>query len=742
MTIEKFPEYLKTHKVVNKYDPSKGPKLPHPWREMDKAEALDGMPENDKELDHLFRTANTLAKVERSPAIKVALVGFSADGAACTSAVIGYAHFPGGEEDEDVKFFARIELLNAEKREEIKEHARPFHYYHDEDDDSEDEDAPRSKKCGCDESDRCAKDTAEDVFVTLFGSMEKCETAIAKLDRKSEGIAQFCRKDQKDLIKKISPVLTKVKGRISFQHNLLEQGLELVDVPVRHAKEVKVFDVELIFGDTIRIASNDSVINNARAAATVRGATSVKLVATKIDPISPNQLDQCTGLPYDQIKEMIQITEAEENRADAEEDWVVDDIFSKHQIYLKRHLVQVKVFDRSKHIDEELATKFPSRSPADNPEVFHASASNHMDWIKKPELRFNEQPPLSPHLTGLPGIRRFLRIVADTDRDTRFRDLTEAFDGIRQEFIKQLRSQTKSTFEDLSKNGVAKTQADTDVYKHLVDKRLRKQWVALPGVIPKGASKARDLQEGCNWNQEITDILAPGLNKWFLYHTKCMKTIALALRQALDHAHQQTIRMMEKSPANLVVEKAKKKWEDFRPKMKAKLSVLMSNIDRLERRSVLWATMQNRRENNLVAKITTSKYKGKTRYFTPRIAFQKEFFLKLTIRADTHLVDDLISRFQKEFDRALDNVLDEHFEDMDKLLEGFSEMLRNQPTVDYTITPLGEDMRKRLEGSPFLLRRDASAEDTGETVGELFDRISKRRWAGGPNTQRVRIKEN
>lgn len=52
----------------------------------------------------------------------------------------------------------------------------------------------------------------------------------------------------------------------------------------RHADEVKdIVDVEIILADTIRIATDDLVISNARAAALNHGAAMVKLVATKID---------------------------------------------------------------------------------------------------------------------------------------------------------------------------------------------------------------------------------------------------------------------------------------------------------------------------------------------------------------------------------------------------------------------------------------------------------------------------
>lgn len=52
----------------------------------------------------------------------------------------------------------------------------------------------------------------------------------------------------------------------------------------RHADEIKdTVDVEFIVADTIRIATDDAVINNARSAVLNHGAAKVKLIATKID---------------------------------------------------------------------------------------------------------------------------------------------------------------------------------------------------------------------------------------------------------------------------------------------------------------------------------------------------------------------------------------------------------------------------------------------------------------------------
>lgn len=52
----------------------------------------------------------------------------------------------------------------------------------------------------------------------------------------------------------------------------------------RHAKQIKyTVYVETILADTIPMASDDMVINSARAAVADHGAGIVKLIATKID---------------------------------------------------------------------------------------------------------------------------------------------------------------------------------------------------------------------------------------------------------------------------------------------------------------------------------------------------------------------------------------------------------------------------------------------------------------------------
>lgn len=138
-----------------------------------------------------------------------------------------------------------------------------------------------------------------------------------------------------------------------------------------------------------------------------------------------------------------------------------------------------------------------------------------------------------------------------------------------------------------------KVKANTDAFKQQIDQMIRKQWTTLPafafrkiitckGVVLKGVSKAKDLQNGCNWNQDIGAITAPGFNKFRAFHAKQMQTMAVALSSTFYRAYCQTIKAMENSSANLVViDKAKKKWRTVYPKMEAKLSVAMKKIDKI-----------------------------------------------------------------------------------------------------------------------------------------------------------------
>jgi hypothetical protein len=304
VTLEEFPEVLKAQKVVTGYKSTAEAKPEHLWYRLPRAEIdravkefaqyvcklLQGAPQGDKELQHLINTANELAYVARSPAIKVALLGAQgagkslminaifdsdglsitgADGSACTSSITRYIAYPQSHARENNRFCAEIKFLNAKERDNLlREHAKSYYEWHQEDDDDdeieEEGSIVRKKARRQDDMDHRPKDTAEDVFITLFGSRDdfrqnwstsayktgefltlcrlKSEEVLEKQDLDSRGVALKFGDNQTDLLKQLRPFLTKVKDTtclwplvdsisIRFWHDILQAGLEIIDLP-------------------------------------------------------------------------------------------------------------------------------------------------------------------------------------------------------------------------------------------------------------------------------------------------------------------------------------------------------------------------------------------------------------------------------------------------------------------------------------------------------------------------------
>ncbi|PSN74615.1 hypothetical protein BS50DRAFT_643032 [Corynespora cassiicola Philippines] len=786
---DQFREHLKEIKFVEKHDSSTEAKVPHPWWDADKGaidknlhsfaqiikDALKVVPCQDRELDHLSRTANSLAQVARSPPIKVALLGpqgagksliinaifdldslslTGADGAACTSAITSYGNYPSFDTSGERKFFAFIRFFDPKKMEAmIVDHARNYYVYFS-DDDSDDEDGPKSKAPKQDEMDRRLKDTAEDVFATIFGSKDaflecwstesytsgefvslcqlKCREAIEKLPLDNQGTATFLKNSQQKLLEENRPFVTKVKGQaclwplvdtisVRFHDLMLEQGLEVFDLPgwgdinlsrVRHAEQIKdSVDVVIILADTIRIASDDAVINAARSALLHRGADNVRLVATKIDAISSNQLAQCSGENYDILQSMIKDTEEERSRVEEQDDDITE-----------RLLKQRKILDRSRDITSDLQSKLQSRSPSDMP--------------GKSKINFRDRiPAIRQYLFSLPAqqnlddyTRHVNRAVMVSDRDEDFRTIADNFDKIYISFMQKHLAEARESFKIICKDGLKRIQDHSDIFKRQIETKLNKEWVL--------KNKARGLEDGVNWNKELSDILAPGFHKWFIKYAASMELMSIALPKTLGQIYEWVNNMMNESAANLiVVEKAKKKWMPVRLK-----------IESLQKKLRIYATMEDDAELNLVSSITDDIYdkvfnsipairttsSGKKKYYIPKYKFQKKRMWDLFTTPKSHFVDRLIQEFQEKVDYAMDSALTACFDEISSIFEEYSKVLREHGPVDYEITPTGQDIRDNLaklipqlegkvnEARNLLPRNDDQPDDTINHPGPFF----------------------
>lgn len=557
------------------------------------------------------------------------------------------------------------------------------------------------------------------------------------------------------------------------------------------------------------------------------------LVTNFLKSLTKNQLSQCSGGEYDRINEMLQEVEDRETSLEDDDDDEDGDnskkrrLIEQYRTYLERSRKQIKIMQRAENISTELKSKLQGRSTKAMPQIFHISASEYMDWIRKAKLSFSNQPALSPEMTGIPAIRSFLyslpaqqslrdyeshinvaipafidkikRTVTDNDRDGGFRTIADDFDSFRKNFTTRLLTQAKSAFRDASNNSIARINSDIPVFKEQLEENLTTDWLTLRagafnrivkcrGVVPKGASKAKGLEEGCHWTRELAEMLAPGFNKWFNAHTSRMKIVALALHQGLDQLHHKTIISMDGSSANMVtIEKAKRKWASFRTKLLAKLMVMVDEVSKVETLMYEDATMEFGRERNLIAYVTDDLYaevfnavpeekpplpaksgkkKPTKRYVMSKIKFQKKKMEDLFLNPENHFVDQVFTKFQRKLDDNLNQLLDNHFAGIEKLLEELSANLRAEAPIDYRITQEGEairadlaqqipDLEERARALQTMLPKveeheqetsrisseiSQDMEDADENLNSIIDRIEGKKRTNAPMHTKQQLK--
>jgi hypothetical protein len=175
---------------------------------------------------------------------------------------------------------------------------------------------------------------------------------------------------------------------------------------------------------------------------------------------------------------------------------------------------------------------------------------------------------------------------------------------------------------------------------------------------------------------------------------------------------------LEKPAANvLVVDKAKNRWRAFHNKFIVKATTLLDQIRRFEKRTQIWATMETRQENNLIASITDEVYdkvfqsvpptkeptttrknaSSTPRYTMPKIKYKKSKLQKQMTSDENHFVDEVIENFQLHIDNQINKLLDAFFNDIGALLENYSNWLREQAPINYAITPKGASIRESIE---------------------------------------------
>ncbi|KAF2015535.1 hypothetical protein BU24DRAFT_480282 [Aaosphaeria arxii CBS 175.79] len=505
-----FSSFYKKNRLILRYDSTGESKIQHDWWALDHDEisrklreisdmttsVMEGVPRDDLEVQALLDMGESIYKIKRSKTFNVALSGpqgagkstflnslldcpglclSASDGGACTNAVIRYVYYQGATEH---AVRAEIRFHHPDRMKEIVEdHSQAFYHFNhftdeiENENDSDDEAIQcKRKKRQHDEAEVKAKDTAQDIFETVFGGKEKfkeawspegfqdgsfqreavrkCLEAVYKVNSSDDGVVVYNGESVAELSKKLRPFTTKVDNEFSLwplvdiisyglNRELLKQGFEFIDLPgwgdrnalkERHADEVRsAVDLEIILVDTIRITTEDSAINKIRAALHGRGAEGVIIAATKVDSLQDNELDTCEGEDFNYVNSQVQWAAAMRIEALDDGDDEQDRLLTNYSAYLNLQRKAMKHAQRRASINLKFNGKFEDIIGTDDVRIFHISATEYLKWITRPKYPYAQQPELSPEDTGVPALRKYLFDLpaASNLRDWRYQVFNE-----------------------------------------------------------------------------------------------------------------------------------------------------------------------------------------------------------------------------------------------------------------------------------------------------------------------------
>ncbi|KAK7189641.1 hypothetical protein PSPO01_04031 [Paraphaeosphaeria sporulosa] len=783
-----------------------------------------------------------------------------ADGVACTSAVVKYSYYtPSSTSETRERFCADVKFLSEEKIEAmIREQVKYLKRYHDDADDSDDEEPRGPQSYDQDEVDKRLCKTATDIFKVLFGSEKaflrqwtsqptdefvyeckiRCKEAMRSchVADGSDTCTRFAN-CPRDLMSRIRHFLADVKGiqclwplvdhvNIRFDHELLKYGLVLIDVPgsgdtnmarARHIEEIKdIADVVFVFADTLRIGSDHAALGTVRACSLNRGRKNVKFVATKIDALLKNDLENAKGAEFDHIRRQIQKAgdEARAAEDDGEDAKVL--LIGQYATYLERQLLLYFVNGRARNLSNTIRAELNDRGADESVKIFHISASNYLEWQAKPMIRFRDQPPLPPSSTGIPEIRRYLyslvapknlsdvarhlnsvvpnyfgkieRVINESDRNADFGSLAREFDQVTDSLIDDLLSQAKQMFEKILKETLAKLLPDTAGLKKQIDEKLRglcklngrtlNKIMKFRGTLPPRASQAKGLEKGCSYNRDFSNILAPAFLKWAYAYAVRIQPMRQALIDLTALIARAVLHLLDVSSANvMVVEKAKRKWIQYRISLKAKMEAFMDTFEQSHKKALVRATMEEDRQNCLVATITDAHFDAvfaaepalkpgchpaKPKYVESKGKFQQRMLLECFSDPNSHFVDHVFKLFHDERRRDTNILLDGLFRNICDSLEAYSSSLKDESTISYQVERGGLDIRANLERAfpdikkevarlQGLLTEQTKAEEQSaaylpdlegaQTLAQIYARLSRKRKQGAQDGTKAKIKK-
>lgn len=629
----------------------------------------------------------------------------------------------------------------------------------------------------------------------FFTSYQKCVEVTSKLNTDQNRTTTYFASTAPALTKSIRRYLTKVPGetclwpfvetiRYGLNREILKAGFEFLDIPgwgdtniakARHAEEVRdTVDFEMILVDTARIETDSTANNNIRQALRARGPERVVVVATKIDLFTDSDLADGKGEDFewivrqrDDIKSQLEDIENMAMTAtdDGDEEQEVENLrrrsrLENYDTYLTRQLLCLKITERKRSIDSDYAVNRFSDviGNAQQPDqhndqhklrMFHTSVPEYMKLTARDFIPFKAQSSLSPELTGVPAIRKYLfnipadsnlrdlrnhvytevnccldnidRVVYTENRSEGFQILAAEIKTKKDAFMVDVASGLKKSFKDASEIINDMTAPEMAVYRQNIDTLIEDYWLKSytyatfnkimkqKGYVLKGTSKAPALKEGCNLNQELSLTLDDLLNDWRSRQRRMNETLRETLPKFFNELFDSVMDTIHHSKSDVsAIAMTKRKWAPYQARLLTQVDILLANLKEAQ----IWlynrALMKDVSQLGPVAYVTLKLYDEVYTAVAPlkhpsdpkrkqrkvgRYQFQKQTLEHLFIDPNCHILDKIVVVFRGVVEGRIGTVLNEHITNVNQILDEFLQTIQGLAPIEYELTPRGERIR-------------------------------------------------
>ncbi|KAF2021575.1 hypothetical protein BU24DRAFT_404580 [Aaosphaeria arxii CBS 175.79] len=729
----------------------------------------------------------------------------SASGSACTATAIKYIHHPERADDSDL-YDIDIQFMDDEcLLEATEEHIRRYYHFNYSDnvdpDFSDEEEAFAESAMEffnlvCDIAKKQENQVELDLLLCqpqiengrlLQHILDKARLRILATGANSAGVKKLRNITTDQFNKSISDIVTHSDTKSPMwpivQHvniymgsALLKNGVTLVACPglgdLNHNRTAvtnalrRQAHAELIFGKSARVETDQAIHRQIKDSIKAHGAQNTILVLTKIDEflledhaietiISENEshpfpdIARHHKLANAQIDEIVR--KQEEDNQDIAEDELDSqlDSLKKYQDYLTHTAKITYIRNPANNLERTMRCKLIDGSEPNPITVVSITASIYLQWM---QTRLRQPPVLSPHITGIPYLRKILTKLPMDAEWRQYRDhvtkriplfldkVTWAIDtehrNVSYEKLRPMYKRFVQSFEEKQKDSLKhflqtrtpsmwphKRQANQQL--EAIDQVVQEwsngvRWNTFDRMLrergtPFKSQAAKYRGQAIHWNDDICRAIAPEVARWSKELKSAIALFTQDVRMETSSLCQQVSTFIQRSSLPVVYKNiAQDEWKKCQTTvLNDTLQLLRDLLDEQVERVHRYASTETD-IRCMIAKlnIPVYDYTSNLPKAPGRFKRQQKELRNEIVNQDGKgeaILDRITEALRSHTWKELDSAFNVFVEELHAQLILFDDHIYERLPPQYMITPKDQELRMHLEKALRVQKTKANA---------------------------------